>query len=232
MEAVKRDPLPCCLPSDPLWTTSHNSGATGPSWGQSFRHIRRIKPEICLSPQDFSLHFRYTLSRFSRPHPPPPLLLVLLGCFLFFHLLLPIFNHSFFFPHISFFPLIDVSNPLILFISHVLGSFLFSSESIPSLSSVPTLAALPSSTYFSPSVLCSRPVSIPSSVQPQLPTLVCYQVPPFFPHSASLILPWPFFPLQLFSSRLLCLPFICLSNVICPLIPSSSPSSALTLILL
>ena len=159
------------------------------------------------------------------------LLLVFLGCLLSFRLLLPIFNRSFFFPHISFFPLIDVCNPLILFISHALGSFLFFplKAFLPCPLFLPLLPSLFPLIFFL-SVLCRKLVSIPSSVQRQLSTLVCYQVPFFSPHSASLILPWPFFPLQLFSSRLLCLSFICLSNIICPLIPSSSPSSALPLI--
>ncbi len=100
-----------------------------------------------------------------------------------------------------------------------------------------SLPSLPPSAYFSASVFHRNLTFIPSSLQSVIRhslTSSSHYCPSFlFSLRPLLVRLWPFFPLQLYSSWLFSLPFICLSNIICPLlIPSSSPFSSLPLILL
>lgn len=117
------------------------------------------------------------LSRFSRPlpappPPPPPPLPLSLG-----RLLLPSFASSHLQslillpPHI-FLHLLDVSNPLILFISHALGSSLSSPRFLSHLHlrlSFPSFPFVPPSTYFAASV-----PPPPSPLQSPLSAIVCH----------------------------------------------------------
>lgn len=203
----------------------------------------RIKPEIPWSPPDFTPCFllpfpaRYlglaglSLRRRRRRHFLCCLVASSSPLFASSHLQSLILRP----PHI-FLPLLDVCNPLILFISHALGSSLSSSTTVASFSHLHLLLPFPSLPF-----LPHYYFSVSSAIHPFSPLIAAihhslssssHYYPVSFSFFFFLLRPlpsllWPFFPLQLSSSWLLS-PFICPSNIICPLlVPSSSAFSFL-----